>query len=97
MEYPSPATPAVEVTSVNVPSRLLRKRRLEKDGLVFGRDGCAVGDIDIRPAVVVVIEDGNTGNHGFNLVFFTESAIVDDHGEFAGLEVNCQRGGFSAF
>jgi hypothetical protein len=37
-------------------------------GFVERRDLCAVGDEDIGPAVVIVVEDRDAGGHGLDLV-----------------------------
>jgi len=48
-------------------------------------EGGAVDDEDVRPAVIVVIEDGDAGPGGFNDVFLGVDAAKDDDVREAGL------------
>jgi len=43
-----------------------------------GIEACAVNDEDVRPAVVVVVEDGDARSRGFNDVFFGVYAAEND-------------------
>jgi hypothetical protein len=56
---------------VNVPSRLFLKRccvGLLAAGIgLFARQAVAVGEVDIEPAIVVVVEEGDSAALGFTM------------------------------
>ena len=43
-----------------------------------GREGCAVDEVDIEPAVAVVIEQANAAAHGFNVIEMPVGAVGMD-------------------
>ena len=72
-----PATPALSVTSVKVPSRLFRRARSSA-----APSGCvevsraAVDQEHIHPAVVVVIDERDAGSHGLGQIAVVGHRIV---------------------
>jgi hypothetical protein len=55
--------------------------------------GSAVGNIDVGPAVVVVIENRNAAEHGLGKMLVSDRSILDDHGQRALFEPYWRRGG----
>ena len=83
------ATPAVSVTSTNVPSPRLRHSSLRAPSALRRRNRWRVDQIHIQEPVLVVVEDGNAATHRLEDVFLVgrrdvregNSACLRDVGE----------------
>ena len=75
-----PATPACSVTSMKWPWPLFRKRRFQYSGSFFSRlrHRSPVDDVEVEPAVVVVVEERDAGHHRLGLVAAGGAAGVRD-------------------
>ena len=51
----------------------------------------AVHYVDVRPAVAIVVEDGNAAGHRLDQMLFPGRGVFQNHRQFAGFEANTWR------